>query len=209
MVRATCFRYSKVNHCYGFSNVLTYCQLTDYKPARTGIPTLSANDVSGFGFGYAGNGEMIVSSSKGGSEVNIPSLLHSEDYQMGISMNETPYEVRYVAGGICDIHSEVTTILIPSSVIAIGSDAFRGTRAASITIPAGVHYIGPRAFGNESSLRRLIIRRDENSPELLCAPDAFSGSTDGATLYIDTNLVDVTEAPWNEFTDIRSISELH
>jgi len=103
----------------------------------------------------------------------------------------------------------VTTILIPSSVIAIGSDAFRGTRAASITIPAGVRYIGPRAFGNESSLRRLIIRRDENSPELLCAPDAFSGSTDGATLYIDTNLVDVTEAPWNEFTDIRSISELH
>lgn len=183
-------------------------RLMEYQP-EYGVPTLPGDTSSGLSFGYVGNGELALTASTGGVEIDIPSSIQSEDYQMGISMKENPYEIKYVAGGLCDGRSEVTVVSIPSSVISIGSKAFRRTHTASLSIPSGVHYIGSRAFADNTSLRRLIITRDEKSPELVCAPDAFEGSTEGVTLYVDKNLIDVTAAPWNAFTDIRPISDLH
>ena len=54
-------------------------------------------------------------------------------------------------------HSQLTEIVIPSSVTQIGVQAFRGTSLSSVNIPASVKTIGSSCFDDVTTLSTLTL----------------------------------------------------
>ena len=66
------------------------------------------------------------------------------------------------------------TLTLPSDLRVIGPEAFDGTAAKTVVIPASVQEIASGAFGHCSTLRLLVF---EGSPAQIAA-DALGGRTD-------------------------------
>lgn len=190
--------------CFATLRIVEYTP--EYElPEFTGeSKTLAADQI----YGYAGNLTLSVLTCSGAYMQLIPKSLQSNGYQLAISMEENPYTIRYIAGQACRDKSWVSTVSIPPTVLAIGSQAFEKTELPTVSLPSGLKYIGEKAFASNSKLSRLILYRNQEDPFLMCSPDAFEESAGNAILYVNPDLIDVSQAPWNQFKEIRDIKEL-
>ena len=176
-------------------------------PAVTGMFTL----------GYSGTFSLTVTGgSKLPMRMSIPSEIKSTDYALGVRMdlnykNFPNYIVTSITNSAFQNYAEATALTLPQFVEFIGSRSFMnfGT-IKSIVIPNSVRYIGSLAFANNLKLEKVALNfYDDDDFKVLCAPDAFEGISEDAVLYVDRNTkaIDLTQAPWNKFKEVRDITE--
>jgi len=81
-----------------------------------------------------------------------------------------PSSVSNIATGAFDFCANLTSIIIPNTVVSIGGFAFQSTGLASVFIPASVTFIGGAAFNSCANLTAITV--DSSNP-------AYSSSADG------------------------------
>lgn len=129
-------------------------------------------------------------------------------YESGLSLAEHPYRITSIRGtGGSDI--KVKKIALPRYLEMVCDNSLCGFSVEEIVIPASVRYIGQRSFENIKNLKSVALYTPESGEKIIVSKSAFSGSIGEVVLYVDKNTtsIDLTEAPWNKFKEIRDISE--
>ena len=127
------------------------------------------------------------------------------------------YLVTAIAAGAFMGNVEITSVVIPNSVEAIGERAFEGcTGINSIIIGKAVREIAYRAFA--SLFNDAGTRAEGKGIDVYCyaeavpntATDAFDGTpTEVSTLHVPASAVEAYKAawPWSDFKEIVAIEE--
>ena len=121
------------------------------------------------------------------------------------SFNELQYfvglkSIRKSAFHYC---SNMTSIVIPTSVTSIGNSAFRGCSSmTSIVIPSSVKSIGNDAFCYCNGLTSIIVLAD-TPPSL--SSSSFYNVNKGIPVYVPCGCVEAYQSVpyWNQFTNIQ------
>lgn len=123
-------------------------------------------------------------------------------YTYGLSdFNYIKIENGYEITGVKD--KNITTLIIPSSVISIGNSAFANcTKLTSITIPNSVTSIGEYAFYKCFNLSSIVLPNGITSIEKGCFNNCLSLST----IIIPNNVISIGDWAFYECYNLKSIT---
>jgi hypothetical protein len=197
-----------------------------------GTPTLQGN--TGFGKYFQGCSDLVtVDIGKFVSNNTIPSGMFSGCTSLTdvSSIPDTVIDIGREAFAGC---SAITAITLPSSLIYISREAFRGTSLTSITlpasltsitfgafdgtsiakldIPAGVGSLTMNSFKGMNSLRTLILRKSDGIVTLYAAMDPDLNTVmcrdynQDLVIYVPDNLVDTYKgnANWQQVPNYQT-----
>ena len=104
--------------------------------------------------------------------------------------------LNYVGASWFDGCSNLSNIVLPSTIANIENDAFKGCSALTeIEIPAGVETIGGDAFTGCTNLNTIIVRGKEPAYITLKTFDAH----DGLKIYVPTDKVETYKQNWKGY----------
>lgn len=139
-------------------------------------------------------------------------LLYLEDYCLGYKslFNEKPKGELILKENtrvICDFAfsacNEITSVIIPNTVVAIGNEAFNGCSGLeSIIIPESVNAIGDGAFSYCTSLGSIIIGNSVTS----IGSHAFNFCHSLMSIMIPNSVIDIGYSAFNSCSKLEEIS---
>lgn len=157
----------------------------------------------GMKFVKAGNFRLeVAGSSSNQNELCIPGEVESDDYELGISIHERPYEV-YGIGYKAFENSDFKNITVDENVYYIKDEAFYNSSVEVVSLGSSVKFVGDRAFANLKNLKAfyLLTPKHPLGDKLTISPTAFENVPEDAILYYDyiDKRFDPNEAPFNSF----------
>ena len=162
------------------------------------------------GVSYTVKGEAAVASMG----VDVKDEVKIEE---SVEIDGNTYMVTAIAAGAFQGNVEITSVVIPNSIEAIGESAFEDcTGIISIIIGKAIREIARRAFAD--LLNDAGTSADGNGIDVYCyaeevpntADDAFDGTpTEKSTLHVPTSAIEKYRVswPWSDFKEIVAIEE--
>lgn len=109
--------------------------------------------------------------------------------------------IRTIANSAFEWNSNISTVIIPDSVIKIGDSAFEGCGMENIAIGGNVQHIGKEAFSNCYNLASIKIPEKVKSIE----SSTFYGCTKLTDITLPSGLVTIDDWAFNQCKSLESI----
>lgn len=139
------------------------------------------------------------------STLNINSQVKSDDYELGLSTKEWPYNVTGIGyRALSNVSKNMKEISIPDEVVYIKDEGFMDCGAESLSVGNGLLYVGSMAFANMKNLKSFTLMPLQEWDDTYMWPyNSFDGIADGATLYYDPidPRVDKNKLPFSRFAN--------
>lgn len=189
--------------------------LAEYTPEMA--TPLNPSISKGMVLGKTSLHELEVTTYYGDEEsLIIPQLINSDDYELGVSMQDFPYYISGIGYRAFDptytnyhTNNNLISISLDGDLKYIKEEAFCNAGIENISISGKIDKIGPRAFANMKSLKSFtIFPIPEDETNWTKFNDIFDGISDEAVLYYSPMdpRIDITKAPFNAF---RNFSEIN
>ena len=112
------------------------------------------------------------------------------------------YNVRYIEDFAFNYCSDLTSVIIPSSITSIGASAFEGcTNLNSIEIPSNVTSIGNKAFASCTNLTSAVISSNLTS----ISENLFNFCINLKSIVIPKNVTSIGVSAFQNCISLRSI----